>query len=212
MLGLIVRRAGSSLFTLILISVVVFLGLEMMPGDACTAHLGRDGKGAVLEACRARMGLDAPPVERFTQWAGGMLRGELGTSMQREKPITEIVGWRLRNTLVLSAVAALIGIPLAVLLGILAGLRRDGLFDMAASGTALVAMTIPEFVSATLLILVFAVMLGWLPSFGRGEVVKIGTWTTGLLTAKGWQHIILPAVTLAVVMLPLHLVTKRLMN
>ena len=169
MLGLIVRRAGSSLFTLILISVVVFLGLEMMPGDACTAHLGRDGKGAVLEACRVRMGLDAPPVARFTQWAGGMLRGELGTSMQREKPITEIVGWRLRNTLVLSAVAALIGIPLAVLLGILAGLRRDGLFDMAASGTALVAMTIPEFVSATLLILVFAVGLGW-----TAGVVTIG--------------------------------------
>ena len=164
MLGLIVRRAASSLFTLILISVVGFAGLEFMPGDACTAHLGRDGKGAVLEACRARMGLDAPPVKRFTQWAGDILRGELGTSMQREKPITEIVGWRLRNT-----VAALIGIPLAVLLGIIAGLRRDRLFDMAASGTALVAMTIPEFGSATLLILVFAVGLGW-----TAGVVTIG--------------------------------------
>jgi peptide/nickel transport system permease protein len=169
MLGLIVRRAASSFFTLILISVMVFVGLELMPGDACTAHLGRDGKGATLKACRARMGLDASPAARFGQWAGDILRGDLGTSMQRDKPIAEIVGWRLRNTLVLTAVSALIGIPLAVFLGIMAGLRRDGPFDLAASGAALVAMTIPEFVSATLLILVFAIGLGW-----TAGVVTIG--------------------------------------
>ncbi len=161
MLNLIVRRAASSLFTLILISVVVFAALELMPGDACTAHLGRDGKGAVLEACRARMGLNASPAMRFIHWGSSILSGDLGNSMQREKPITEIVGWRLRNTLVLGTIAALIGIPLAMFLGILAGLRRDGPFDLVASGTALVAMTIPEFVSATLLILVFAIGLGW---------------------------------------------------
>lgn len=169
MLGLIVRRAASSLFTLILISVMVFIGLELMPGDACTAHLGRDGKGAALEACRARMGLDASPAAHFGQWAGNLITGDLGTSMQRDKPIAEIVGWRLRNTLILTAVSAVIGIPLAVFLGIMAGLRRDGPLDLAASGTALVAMTIPEFVSATLLILVFAIGLGW-----TAGVVTIG--------------------------------------
>ncbi len=169
MLGLIVRRAASSLFTLILISVMVFIGLELMPGDACTAHLGRDGKGAALEACRARMGLAASPAARFGQWAGNLISGDLGTSMQRDKPIAEIVGWRLRNTLILTAVSAVIGIPLAVFLGIMAGLRRDGPLDLAASGTALVAMTIPEFVSATLLILVFAIGLGW-----TAGVVTIG--------------------------------------
>ena len=110
MFGLIVRRIASSLFTLILISVVVFAGLELMPGDACTAHLGRDGKGEVLASCRERMGLNAPAHERFLGWAGRLLTGDLGTSMQREKPITEIVGWRLRNTLVLSAEFSLGGL------------------------------------------------------------------------------------------------------
>jgi peptide/nickel transport system permease protein len=89
--------------------------------------------------------------------------------MQRERPITEIVGWRLRNTLVLSAVAALAGIPLAILLGVMAGLRRDGPLDLFISSTSIVAMTIPEFISATLLILVFAVSLGW-----TAGVVTIG--------------------------------------
>lgn len=161
MLSLIVRRIANSVFTLVLISVVVFAGLELMPGDACTAYLGREGKGAALDACRARMGLDASPAIRFGQWASSIMSGDLGTSTQRDKPITEIVGWRLRNTLVLSAVAALVGIPLAVFLGIFAGLRHDGPFDLAASGVALVAMTIPEFVSASLLIMVFALGLEW---------------------------------------------------
>jgi peptide/nickel transport system permease protein len=192
MLGLIVRRSASSLFTLILISVAVFIGLELMPGDACTAHLGRDGKGAILEACRARMGLDASPAARFGQWAASILSGDLGTSMQRDKPIAEIVGWRLRNTLVLTAVSAFIGIPLAVFLGIMAGLRRDGPFDLAASGAALVAMTIPEFVSATLLILVFAIGLGW-----TAGVVTIGYKAPILDMAVA---AILPAVVLSMVL------------
>ena len=192
MLGLIVRRAASSLFTLVLISVLVFIGLELMPGDACTAHLGRDGKGAILEACRERMGLNDSPVTRFGQWAGNILSGDLGTSMQRERPIADIVGWRLRNTLVLTAVAALIGIPLALLLGILAGLRRDGPFDIAASGTALVAMTIPEFISATLLILIFAIGLGW-----TAGVVTIGYKAPFLSMAAA---AVLPAVVLSMVL------------
>ncbi|MCX7345682.1 MAG: ABC transporter permease [Alphaproteobacteria bacterium] len=169
MFRLIVGRAASSVVTLVLISLVVFIGLELMPGDACTAYLGRDGKGAVLDSCRERMGLNRPASERFLEWGGKTLSGDLGTSMQRDRPITEIVGWRLRNTLVLSAVAALAGIPLAILLGVMAGLRRDGPLDLFISSTAIVAMTIPEFISATLLILIFAVSLGW-----TAGVVTIG--------------------------------------
>lgn len=192
MLGLIAQRAASSFFTLVLISVAVFIGLELMPGDACTAKLGREGKGAILEACRARMGLDLPPAARFGQWAGRILSGDLGTSMLRDRPIAEIVGWRLRNTLVLTAVSALIGIPLAVFLGIMAGLRRDGPLDLAASGTALVAMTLPEFVSATLLVLVFAIGLEW-----TAGVVTIGYKAplAGMAAAA-----ILPAVVLSMVL------------
>lgn len=161
MLGLIARRTGSAVVTLVLISVLVFIGLELMPGDACTAYLGRDGKGQALENCRERMGLNRPAAERFLEWAGKVVTGDLGLSMKREKPIVEIVGWRLRNTLVLSAVAALIGIPLAIVLGVIAGLRRDRPVDLALSSISIFAMTIPEFISATLLILVFSITLGW---------------------------------------------------
>jgi peptide/nickel transport system permease protein len=158
---LILQRLGSALATLLLICIIVFLTVELMPGDACTAFLGRDAKGQILENCRIERGLDRPALERFGEWAGGMLQGDLGNSMNRNKPIEDVVGWRLRNTLVLSATAMLVGIPLALFLGVIAGLRRDRPIDIILSSTALFAMTIPEFISATVLILVFSITLGW---------------------------------------------------
>lgn len=143
------------------IAVVVFGAVELMPGNACTAYLGRDAKGAKLASCEARLGLDRPALVRFAEWAGGALRGDLGVSVQRGKPITEMVGWRLRNTIILSAIAVLFGVPLAILLGVVAGLYRDRFPDMILSAGAIFAMTIPEFVSATIMILVFAIGLGW---------------------------------------------------
>jgi len=162
MLGLILGRLGAAWVTLAVIAVVVFVGVELMPGDACTAHLGRDAaREEVLANCRDRMGLNAPPVERFLAWAGDLARGDLGVSIKRDRPIVDIVGPRLRNTLILAAAAAVAGVPLAILLGFLAGLRRERPFDIIVSTTALVAMTMPEFVVAALLILVFAIWLGW---------------------------------------------------
>jgi peptide/nickel transport system permease protein len=162
MLGLILSRLGAAWVTLAVIAVVVFVGVELMPGDACTAHLGRDAaREEVLANCRERLGLNAPPVERFLAWAGDLARGDLGVSIKRDRPIVDIVGPRLRNTLILAAAAALAGVPLAILLGFLAGLRREKPFDIVVSTTALVAMTMPEFVVAALLILVFAIWLGW---------------------------------------------------
>ena len=143
------------------IAVVVFGAVELMPGNACTAYLGRDAKGAKLASCEARLGLDRPALVRFAEWAGGALQGDLGVSVQRGKPITEMVGWRLRNTIILSAIAVLFGVPLAILLGVVAGLYRDRFPDMILSAGAIFAMTIPEFVSATIMILVFAIGLGW---------------------------------------------------
>ena len=143
------------------IAVVVFGAVELMPGNACTAYLGRDAKGAKLASCEERLGLNRPALERFVEWAGGALQGDLGVSVQRGKPITEMVGWRLRNTIILSAIAVLFGVPLAILLGVVAGLYRDRFPDMILSAGAIFAMTIPEFVSATIMILVFAIGLGW---------------------------------------------------
>jgi len=146
----------------------------------------------MLEACRTRMGLDQPPLWRFAAWAGDILRGDLGVSMQRERPIGEIVGWRLRNTLILAAVTATAGIPLALGLGVLAGLKPDGPLDMAISGIAIFAMTVPEFISGTLMILVFSVLLGW-----AAGVVTIGYKAPAVDLV---QASILPAATLVFIL------------
>jgi peptide/nickel transport system permease protein len=155
-------------------------------------HLGRGATDSMLEACRSRMGLDQPPLWRLAGWAGDLLRGDLGVSMQRERPIVDIVGWRLRNTLILAAVTAMIGIPLAIGLGVLAGLRPDGPLDMAISGIAIFAMTVPEFISGTLMILVFSVILGW-----AAGVVTIG-YKAPALDLVGAS--ILPAATLVFIL------------
>lgn len=162
MLRLIIERVGLAALTLVIISGFVFASLELMPGDACTAALGRDAKNeALLASCRERLQLDRPASTRFLAWAARFATGDLGVSMQRNKPIAEIVSWRLRNTLVLAGVTASIGIPLAILLGVICGLNRDRPLDMVLSAIAIFAMTIPEFISAMLLILVFAIGLGW---------------------------------------------------
>jgi len=192
MLRLILGRLGAAWITLLVIAVVVFVGVEVMPGDACTAHLGRDAvREDVLANCRKRMGLNQPPVQRFVSWAGGVVQGDLGVSMKRERPIVDIVLPRLRNTLILAGAAALAGVPLAILLGFLCGLARERAFDVGASTIALVAMTMPEFVVASLLILIFSIWLGW---------------STGVVTAAYDAPALtllfatpLPAITLALV-------------
>ena len=162
MLGLILRRLAAGWITVVIVAVVVFVGVEVMPGDACTAMLGRDAaRDEVLENCRDRMGLNRPPVERFSAWAGDLAQFDLGMSMKRERPIADIIGPRLRNTLILAVAAALAGVPLAIGLGVVVALRRERPFDIIVSTTALVAMTMPEFVVAALLILIFAIWLGW---------------------------------------------------
>jgi peptide/nickel transport system permease protein len=161
MLGVIIERISMAFVTMVFIAVVCFGGLELMPGDACTVHLGRGATDTALANCRDRMGLDRPATTRLVEWSGDLLRGDLGVSAQRGKPITEIVKWRLRNTLILASVAALIGIPLALFLGIASGLSRDGPVDISISTIAIFGMTVPEFISGTLMILIFSVTLQW---------------------------------------------------
>ena len=192
MAKLILQRLGAACFTLVFIAIVVFGAVELMPGNTGTAYLGRDAKGAKLENCEKRLGLDRPALVRFGEWAGNLAQGDLGESVRRNKPITELVGWRLRNTLILSATAILFGIPLAIGLGVLAGLRRDRPVDLFLSTAAIFAMTIPEFVSATLLILLFSISLGW----AAGVVtVSYKAPILDLLTNS-----VLPAVTLTLVL------------
>jgi peptide/nickel transport system permease protein len=161
MLGMVLERIMLAAFTMSFIAVVCFAGLEMMPGDACTVHLGRGASDSALSNCRDRIGLERPATTRFVAWAGNAVLGDLGVSVQRGKPITEVVSWRLRNTLILAAMAALMGIPLALFLGVVSGLGRDGPVDVGISTLAIFGMTVPEFISGSLMILIFSVTLQW---------------------------------------------------
>lgn len=162
MLWLIARRLALGAVTVVLVSLIIFTGVEMLPGDACTEFLQREAQGQQLADCRADLGLDRPAITRYAEWAGGALQGDLSVSAKGRKPISEIVGVRLRNTLLLAAGAAVFGVPLALLLGVVAALRRDTWTDIVISTLAIGAMTIPEFVSATVMILVFSVWLNWI--------------------------------------------------
>jgi peptide/nickel transport system permease protein len=189
---LIVRRLLLGLATVGLVSLIIFGAVEALPGDACTAILQQDAQGQRLANCRAELGLDRPAWARYAQWVGGLLRGDLGVSTHGAQPIAGIVGARLQNSLLLGGCALALGLPLAFGLGIAAALQRDRWLDVTVSSGAIAAMTIPEFVSATVLILVFSAWLGWLP--GIVTVSADAPWT------DFFPEILLPAVVLAMVM------------
>lgn len=161
---LLLQRLFLALIVLALVSLIVFVMVELLPGDAATAYLGRNATPEGLERVRATLGLDRPAPERFLTWAGGLLRGDFGVSLARGEPINAFLWMRLRNSLVLGITAALVGFPLAIGLGIVAGLTRDRLPDLLISTISLIGMSLPEFVTATLLIYLFSIQWRLLPA------------------------------------------------
>ena len=164
MLFMLIRRVLLGGVTVCIVSLIIFAGVEMLPGDACTQFLGEyQADEELLAQCRKDLNLNRPPIDRFAEWTQGAITGDLGLAADGTTKISTIVGDRLKNSLLLAFLAMAVGIPLALFLGVVSGLWRDRLPDIIASTLAIFAMTIPEFVSATLLILVLSVWLGWLP-------------------------------------------------
>jgi peptide/nickel transport system permease protein len=192
MLQMFLRRLFLGALTVAIVSMIIFAGVEILPGDACTAFLEREAQGRVLENCREELDLNRPAVVRYLDWASDALRGDLGVSANGQRSIAEMVGARLQNSLLLAACALIVGVPTAILLGVVSGLWRDRPVDLVLSTGAIFAMTIPEFVSATVLILVFSVWLGWLP----GIVLT----SANAPASEFFPEIILPVVVLAMVM------------
>lgn len=192
MLRMFLRRLFLGAITVAIVSVIIFAGVEILPGDACTAFLEREAQGRVLENCREELDLNRTAVVRYLDWASDALRGDLGVSANGQRSIAEMVGARLQNSLLLAACALIVGVPTAIFLGVVSGLWRDRPVDLLLSTGAIFAMTIPEFVSATVLILVFSVWLGWLP----GIVLT----SANAPASEFFPEIILPVVVLAMVM------------
>ena len=192
MLLLMARRFLFALITLWAVSVVVFIAVELLPGDACQAFLGQMAQGQRLDNCRSKHQLDRPAPVRYLKWADGLMAGDLGQSIKRDKPLADIIGSRFRNTVILGLSAAVLGIPLAILLGAIAALYRDRQADLWISGIAIFCMTVPEFITGTLLISVFGVWLGWLPGI---VIMRADAPVLEVLS-----NIVLPVITLTLVM------------
>ena len=192
MIILIARRFLLAIITLFIISLLVFVGVEALPGDAATAYLGQSATQESLQALRNEFGLDAPAHQRYLKWLGGFLQGDLGESMARRKPVSEVIGNQFRNTVLLAVAASIFGIPLAIVLGVITGLARDKWPDFLLSFLAILGMTLPGFVTATVLVYMFSIRVEWFPAIA---MVPSDATVSEILPT-----IVLPIITLTLVM------------
>jgi peptide/nickel transport system permease protein len=164
LLKLVVQRIALAVLSLLAVSVIVFAITAVLPGDAAQEQLGQEATPEVLAALRAQLGLDVPAPQRYVRWLGGLLRGDLGVSSASRLPVADLIGSRLPNSLLLAAVTAVFSVPIALALGIAAAVWRGSWFDRGASTGAVAVVSVPEFLVATLAVLIFAVQLRWLPA------------------------------------------------
>ena len=161
------QRIALGLLTLFVISLMIAFGVELLPGDLAQEILGQGATPEGLRVLRLQLGLDTPPHIRYLDWLGGMITGDMGLSLANKRPISELIGPRLSNTLFLGGFAALIAIPVALILGILAALYRNSLYDRSVNIFTLTSISFPEFFIAYILILFFAIKLGWFPGISN---------------------------------------------
>ena len=163
----VAQRLALGLLVLFAVSLIIFLGVELLPGDLCQEIQGQSATEQTVAACRKELGLDKPPITRYLGWLGGVLQGDFGVSLANQREISELIGVRLSNTLFLALVAAIISVPLALILGILAALYRNTFYDRAVNVVTLTSISTPEFFVAYILILFFSVKFGWFPSLSN---------------------------------------------
>lgn len=194
-MGQILKMVGQrlllGLLTLFVVSLIIFLGVELLPGDLAQAILGQAATPETVAAFRKELKLDLPAYERYFEWLGGMVQGDFGRSLANQREISELLGARLENTLFLAALAAVISVPLALTLGILAALYRNTLYDRTVNVVTLTSISFPEFFVAYILILFLAIQAGIFPSISNIGP-DIGFWERVYRT-------MLPALTLTLV-------------
>ena len=202
MLAYVLQRLGQAVAVMLAVALVSFLLFNFV-GDPVNNMVGQEASQADRQALRERLGLEDPLVVQFARFVGNAVRGEFGISYRLQRPVAQLLAERLPATLELVFVSALLALAVGIPLGVYSGIHRDGWLARLFMTASLLGVSLPTFVIGIGLIYLFAVTLGWLPSFGRGEVVKLGFWSTGLLTPSGLKAIILPSVTLALYQLTL---------
>ncbi len=174
MLRLIFGRIGYTLATLLAMSLVVFIGTNLLPGDVADALLGQAATPEATAALRTVLHLNEPAPIRYLHWLGGMLTGNPGTSLVSHIPVAELIGSRLGNSLLLAALTTAIAVPVALLLGIAAAVWRDGPLDRLTTVGTIAAISVPDFLVATIAVILFAVELQWLPALSTPDASSVG--------------------------------------
>jgi peptide/nickel transport system permease protein len=195
-LAFILRRVLQSAVVLAVVAFIAF-ALFNYTGDPVVFMVGQDATVEEKTQLRRDLGLDQPTYVRFARFVGNAVQGEFGRSLRQARKVSTLFAERLPATLELSFVAAALALAVGIPLGVYTALRRNSWSAHLLLAGSLIGVSLPSFLIGILLILIFAVHLGWLPSFGRGETISLGGWTTGLLTASGLKSLILPAITLS---------------
>jgi peptide/nickel transport system permease protein len=202
MLAFILRRLAQAVIVMLAVAFIAFMLFQYV-GDPVPSMLGQEATPQQREQLRADLGLDKPFPVQFAIFVGNALRGEFGLSLRQGRKVSSLIAERFPATFELACGAAVLALIFGIPMGVYAALRRGNFMAQALMTFSLLGVSLPTFLIGILLILLFAVTLKVLPSFGRGETVAIGAWSTGLLTADGWKHLVLPAVTLCVFQLTL---------
>jgi peptide/nickel transport system permease protein len=191
-LKLVIMRIGMAAITLLLVSLIVFSILEILPGDVATRILGRDATPESLDVLRNELGLNRPALTRYLTWLGELLRGDLGRSLVSNRPVADILGMRIYNTMLLSLYAFLVYLPLTTVPALLQAIWRDRPIDHVFSIVTLILLSMPDFLLATILLFTFVVVIPVLPAMSLVDE-----------SSSAWDYfraMTLPAVTLAIVM------------
>jgi len=195
MLSTVIRRLGQSVFVLALVALIAFLIFRYV-GDPVDNLLGQEATVADRVELRERLGLNNPWYEQYGDFVSRALKFDFGISYRTGLPVSDMIATRLPATLELAFTSALFALALGVVLGIYTAINRNGWMAQTVLSLSLIGVSLPTFLIGILLIWIFAVELGWLPSFGRGDTVDIGWWSSGFFTASGLKSLVLPTITL----------------
>ena len=202
MVSFIIQRLLQAVVVMVCVALIAFMLFQYV-GDPVVFLLGQDATPQQIRELRSDLGLDKSVVVQFGNFLANAVQGEFGLSLRQGAKVSRLIAERLPATLELALVAASLALLLGIPMGVYAALKRGTFLSQMFMTISLLGVSLPTFLIGIMLILVFAVGLGWFPSFGRGDVVQVGWWSTGFLSASGWHHIVLPAVTLAIFQLTL---------
>ena len=202
MLAFVLRRVVQSALVMLVVAFIAF-GLFNFTGDPVQFMVGQDTTMEERARLRSELGLDKPFYVQFARYVGNAVQGEFGLSLRQARKVSVLLKERLPATMELATAAALLALLVGIPLGVYTALRRNSVASHVLLAASLIGVSLPTFMIGILLILVFAVQLGWLPSFGRGETVALGWWTTGLLITSGLKALILPTITLSLIQMTL---------